>query len=43
MQRNTLTVLWGEDGRRELGEASKDVLASRLLDCITELRSKDED
>jgi phosphopantothenoylcysteine decarboxylase/phosphopantothenate--cysteine ligase len=39
-QRNTLTVLWGDGGRRELGEASKDVLAARVLDCITELRSK---
>lgn len=37
-QRNTLTVLWGGEGRRELGEASKRVLAARLLDCIDELR-----
>lgn len=36
-QRNMLTVLWGTSGRRELGEASKPVLASRLWDCITEL------
>jgi phosphopantothenoylcysteine decarboxylase/phosphopantothenate--cysteine ligase len=36
-QRNALTVLWGSAGRRELGEASKAVLASRLLDCIEEL------
>jgi len=39
-QRNALTVLWGADGRRELGEASKRVLAARLLDCIEELRTK---
>jgi phosphopantothenoylcysteine decarboxylase/phosphopantothenate--cysteine ligase len=38
MQPNALTVLWGADGRRELGTASKPVLASRLLDCIEELR-----
>lgn len=37
-QRNTLTVLWGSDGRRELGEASKTVLAARLFDCIASLR-----
>ncbi len=36
-QPNALTVLWGTDGRRELGEAPKDVLAARLLDCIQEL------
>ena len=33
-QDNALTVLWGKDGRRELGAASKQVLAARLLDCI---------
>jgi phosphopantothenoylcysteine decarboxylase/phosphopantothenate--cysteine ligase len=43
LQRNALTVLWGSDGRRELGEGPKDSLAVRLLDCITELRSEDED
>ncbi|HLI95415.1 MAG TPA: bifunctional phosphopantothenoylcysteine decarboxylase/phosphopantothenate--cysteine ligase CoaBC [Candidatus Baltobacteraceae bacterium] len=37
-QHNALTVLWGKDGRRELGEASKTVLASRLFDCIEALR-----
>jgi phosphopantothenoylcysteine decarboxylase/phosphopantothenate--cysteine ligase len=37
--RNALTVLWGEDGRRDLGEASKAVLAARLLDCIEMLRT----
>ena len=42
-QRNALTVLWGSDGRRELGEASKDVLAARLLDCIQELHLAQED
>lgn len=43
LQRNALTVLWDADGRRELGEASKDVLAARLLDCIQALvQSADE-
>jgi phosphopantothenoylcysteine decarboxylase/phosphopantothenate--cysteine ligase len=36
-QRNRLTLLWGSDGRLDLGEASKDVLAARLLDAIEEL------
>jgi phosphopantothenoylcysteine decarboxylase/phosphopantothenate--cysteine ligase len=39
-QRNRLTLLWGIDGRRELGEASKDVLAARLLDCVAELNAR---
>jgi len=34
---NSLVLLWGQDGRRELGTASKDVLAARLLDAIEEL------
>ncbi len=34
---NTLTLLWGEDGRRELGTASKPALAARLLDALEEL------
>ncbi len=38
-QTNELTVLWGREGRRELGSASKSVLAARLLDCIEELRA----
>ncbi len=38
-QRNSLTVLWGAHGRRDIGQASKTVLAARLLDCIHELRS----
>ncbi len=42
-QRNTLTVLWDGDGRRELGEASKRVLAARLLDCIEALRAAQDD
>jgi len=33
-QTNALTVLWGTSGRRDLGAASKEVLAARLLDCI---------
>lgn len=36
-QRNSLTLLWGTDGRRELGEAAKPVLAARLLDAVQEL------
>jgi phosphopantothenoylcysteine decarboxylase/phosphopantothenate--cysteine ligase len=35
-QRNALTLLWN-DGKRDLGEASKAVLAARLLDAIEEL------
>ncbi|MGA8576417.1 MAG: bifunctional phosphopantothenoylcysteine decarboxylase/phosphopantothenate--cysteine ligase CoaBC [Candidatus Cybelea sp.] len=34
---NSLVLLWGEDGRRELGTARKDALAARLLDAIEEL------
>jgi len=33
-QTNALTVLWGTGERRDLGAASKEVLAARLLDCI---------
>ena len=35
---NELTLLWGADGRRELGRAAKNVLAARLLDAIESLR-----
>ncbi|MDQ2865438.1 MAG: bifunctional phosphopantothenoylcysteine decarboxylase/phosphopantothenate--cysteine ligase CoaBC [Candidatus Eremiobacteraeota bacterium] len=35
--RNTLTVLWGRSGRRDLGTAEKSILAARLLDTIEEL------
>jgi len=34
---NTLSILWGTDGRRDLGTAGKRTLASRLLDAIEEL------
>jgi phosphopantothenoylcysteine decarboxylase/phosphopantothenate--cysteine ligase len=34
---NALVLLWGDDGRRELGRAHKDVLAARLLDAVEEL------
>jgi phosphopantothenoylcysteine decarboxylase / phosphopantothenate---cysteine ligase len=34
---NTLILLWGRDGRRELGTASKPALAARLLDAVEEL------
>ncbi|MFN2460714.1 MAG: bifunctional phosphopantothenoylcysteine decarboxylase/phosphopantothenate--cysteine ligase CoaBC [Candidatus Velthaea sp.] len=37
---NALTVLWGADGRRELGTASKRELAMRLWDALLELRVK---
>jgi phosphopantothenoylcysteine decarboxylase/phosphopantothenate--cysteine ligase len=42
-QPNALTVLWGSDGRQELGEASKIVLAARLLDCIEPLRQAQDE
>jgi phosphopantothenoylcysteine decarboxylase/phosphopantothenate--cysteine ligase len=35
---NALTLLWGTDGRRELGSASKRELAIRLWDALRELR-----
>ncbi len=34
---NALVLLWGKDGRRELGTAEKATLAARLLDAIEEL------
>jgi len=34
---NSLVLLWGSDGRRELGTARKDELAARLLDAIQDL------
>lgn len=34
---NALVLLWGEDGRRDLGRAEKGVLAARLLDAVEEL------
>jgi phosphopantothenoylcysteine decarboxylase / phosphopantothenate---cysteine ligase len=36
---NSLVLLWGEDGRRDLGTAEKETLAARLLDAIEELRA----
>jgi phosphopantothenoylcysteine decarboxylase/phosphopantothenate--cysteine ligase len=36
---NALTVLWGENGRRDLGRASKRELAARLWDTLVELRA----
>jgi phosphopantothenoylcysteine decarboxylase/phosphopantothenate--cysteine ligase len=36
---NALTLLWGSDGRRELGEGSKRVLAARLFDAILDVRA----
>jgi phosphopantothenoylcysteine decarboxylase/phosphopantothenate--cysteine ligase len=35
---NALVLLWGEDGRKDLGSADKETLAMRLLDAIEELR-----
>jgi phosphopantothenoylcysteine decarboxylase/phosphopantothenate--cysteine ligase len=37
---DALTLLWGEDGRRELGRASKRELAVRLWDALGMLRPK---
>lgn len=34
---NTLTLLWGDDGARELGTAHKPILAARLWDALEEL------
>jgi phosphopantothenoylcysteine decarboxylase / phosphopantothenate---cysteine ligase len=34
---NALVLLWGEQGRRDLGTAEKDALARRLLDAVEEL------
>lgn len=35
---NALVLLWGEDGRKDLGSADKETLAVRLLDALEELR-----
>jgi len=37
---NALVVLWGADGRRDLGSASKHELAGRLWDALLEVRAK---
>ncbi len=34
---NRLVLLWGTDGRRDLGAAPKLVLAARLLDCVQDM------
>ncbi|HEU5479646.1 MAG TPA: bifunctional phosphopantothenoylcysteine decarboxylase/phosphopantothenate--cysteine ligase CoaBC [Candidatus Tumulicola sp.] len=34
---NALVLLWGTDGRRDLGSAGKAALAARLLDAVEEL------
>jgi phosphopantothenoylcysteine decarboxylase / phosphopantothenate---cysteine ligase len=34
---NSLVLLWGNDGRHDLGTADKDALAARLLDAVEEL------
>jgi phosphopantothenoylcysteine decarboxylase / phosphopantothenate---cysteine ligase len=34
---NRLVLLWGADGRRDLGSAEKGALATRLLDAVEEL------
>lgn len=36
---NALVLLWGNDGRKDLGRGSKRELAARLLDAIVELKS----
>ncbi|HZZ00833.1 MAG TPA: bifunctional phosphopantothenoylcysteine decarboxylase/phosphopantothenate--cysteine ligase CoaBC [Candidatus Baltobacteraceae bacterium] len=37
---NALALLWGEDGRRDLGSADKGSLAARLLDAVEELMGR---
>jgi phosphopantothenoylcysteine decarboxylase/phosphopantothenate--cysteine ligase len=37
---NALTLLWGADGRRDLGAGSKRELAARLWDALLELRDR---
>jgi phosphopantothenoylcysteine decarboxylase/phosphopantothenate--cysteine ligase len=37
---NALVVLWGADGRRDLGRASKRELAARLWDALLDVRAK---
>lgn len=37
---NALTLLWGKDGRRDLGCADKSALSSRLLDAVEELMER---
>ncbi len=37
---NALTLLWGKDGRRDLGSADKNALAARLLDAVEELMGR---
>ena len=34
---NALVLLWGDDGRRDLGAGEKTALAARLLDAVEEL------
>ena len=34
---NSLVMLWGADGRRDLGTAQKSVLAARIFDALAEL------
>jgi phosphopantothenoylcysteine decarboxylase/phosphopantothenate--cysteine ligase len=36
---NALVLLWGTDGRKDLGRGSKRELAARLWDAILELKS----
>lgn len=40
---NSLSVLWGKDGRLDLRDAPKDILAARLLDCIESLVRGEDD
>jgi hypothetical protein len=37
LQDNALMLLWGTDGRRDLGCADKRTLAARLLDAVESL------
>lgn len=37
---NSLVLLWGDDGRRDLGTARKEELAAKLLDAVEELMQR---
>lgn len=39
VRENALVLLWGKDGRRDLGSGTKALLAQRLWDAIEELRA----
>ncbi len=39
-QRNALTLLWGSNGKRDLGEGEKTELAGKLLEALQELTAQ---